>query len=155
MPKLDTKIRSIIATITASETKLRNNIQAFKAVAAVAVAAAAAAAAVADAAAAIAPAAVAGAALMTTAGLTSITNVVAWVDPSPVMLYPDKLGRESWDWEGQESAVLQMRNAREAGVVKSWCAAPPRDKTRSREGEVIVVVVVVVVVVVAVAVVGC
>ena len=84
---------------------------------------------------------------MTRAGFTSITNVVAWVDPSPVMWYPDDLGRGSWDWEGQDSAVLQTKNSREAGVVKSWCAAPPRDKTRSRDGEVIVVVVLVVVVV--------
>ena len=82
---------------------------------------------------------------MTRAGFTSISNVVSWVDPSPVMWYLDNLGRESWDWEGQDSAVLQNQISREAGVVKSRCAAPPRDKTRSREGEVIVVVVVVVV----------
>ena len=30
-----------------------------------------------------------------------------WVDPSPVMWYPDDLGRGCWDWEGQESALLQ------------------------------------------------
>ena len=70
---------------------------------------------------------------MTRAGFTSITNVVSWVDPSPVMWYPDDLGRGSWDWEGQESAVLLIQISREAGVVKSRCAAPLRDKTRSRD----------------------
>ena len=56
---------------------------------------------------------------MTRAGLTSTINVVAWVDPSPDMWYLDDLGRESWDWDGQESAVWQGPTSREAGVVQS------------------------------------
>ena len=56
---------------------------------------------------------------MTRAGITSITNVVSWVAPIPVMWCLDNLGRESWDWDGQESAVWQDPSSREAGVFQS------------------------------------
>ena len=45
--------------------------------------------------------------------------VVSWVGPAPDMWYLDDLGREIWDWDGQESAVLQDPSSREAGVVQS------------------------------------
>ena len=55
------------------------------------------------------------------AGNISTTYVVSWVAPSPDMWYLDDRGRESWDWDGQHSAIWQASNSREAGVVQSRC----------------------------------
>ena len=75
--------------------------------------------------------------------ILTIRLVVSWVAPAPDMWYLDDRGRESWDWDGQQSAIWQGPTSRDAGVVQSRLVAPLRGRTRRRKGEVIVVVVVV------------